>query len=129
MMQRFIELGRGYSDLYELLEIINRNKDRVRAFVQLDVEIGTAKKTSLAVVLDETSAGHFMPIYICLEGIPQPEETPNARFNLFKEQSEELGIPIKQLAVKPSTVFNEKELYYQYLIGILRLNRIIPPLS
>jgi hypothetical protein len=33
------------------------------------------------------------------------------------------------MTVKPSTMFAEKELYFQHLIGILRMNRLIPPLQ
>lgn len=36
MIQRFIELGEGYSDLYELLEIAKTNKDRVSHMLQFE---------------------------------------------------------------------------------------------
>ncbi|KMK77096.1 DUF7147 family protein [Alkalihalobacillus pseudalcaliphilus] len=129
MLQRFIELGNGYSDLYELLEIAKRNDDRILAIIQLNTVIESREKTSLAVVLKPAKEGKFLPIYICLEGIPNPEVTPNERFRLFQSLSEELAIPIQSLDVKPSETFNEKALYYQYLIGILRLSRILPPLG
>ena len=98
LIQRFIELGEGYSDIYELIELTK-------------------------------AQSNFQPIYICREGIPNPEITPNKRFEMFESLSEELGKKIISLQVKPSDLFSEKELFYQHLIGILRMNRYLPPLS
>lgn len=36
MIQRFIELGEGYSDLYELLEIAKTNQERVTHMLQFE---------------------------------------------------------------------------------------------
>jgi hypothetical protein len=81
------------------------------------------------VVLKPTDPGKFQALYICREGIPNPHMLPNKRFDLFAQTAESLGKQIIELTVKPSDIYNEKELYYQYLIGILRLNHYILPLQ
>ncbi|OLO40775.1 methylthioribose kinase [Alkalihalophilus pseudofirmus] len=129
MLQRFIELGEGYSDLYELIEIAKSNQNRLHYLIRLDSTIDGQKVTSLVVALKPVEPGNYMPLYICREGIPQPEWKENKRFTLFETISNELNQEIVQLEVKPSTSFNEKTLYYQYIIGVLRMNHFIPPLK
>lgn len=128
LIQRFIELGEGYSDIYELIELAKVNQHRLLHMMAYHSTINKREVTSLVVVLKPSATGDFQPLYICREGIPNPNITPNKRFDLFKETADDLGKEIIQLGVKPSHQFSEKELYYQYLIGILRLNHYIPPL-
>ena len=129
MIQRFIELGEGYSDIYELIEIASSQKERIAFFLELQTAVNNRDVVSLAVILKPTDPGGFQPIYICREGIPDPEATPNKRYDLFKEMAEKCGKNIIRLQIKPSSLFADKELYYQHLIGILRMNRYLPPLS
>ncbi|WP_019242428.1 MULTISPECIES: DUF7147 family protein [Bacillus] len=129
MIQRFIELGEGYSDLYELIEIGKANKERITYLLALETTINEKEVVSLAIILKPTDPGNFQPIYICREGIPNPKITPNKRFALFQELVNQLDKTIIHLNVKPSHFYNEKELYYQHLVGILRMNRYLPPLS
>ncbi|OCA83933.1 DUF7147 family protein [Pseudobacillus wudalianchiensis] len=129
MIQRFIELGEGYSDIYELLEIARNNPHRLTHMIAFHSSAGDRSMTSLAIVLSPTDPGEFQPIYICREGIPYPHRTPNKRFDLFKETAEVLNRPIIEMDVKPSSAFTETELYFQYLIGILRLNHLLAPLG
>lgn len=129
MIQRFIELGEGYSDIYELIELTKAQSNRVTFLLSLQSTVKKREVVSLAVILKPTDPGNFQPIYICREGIPNPEITPNKRFEMFEQLSEELGKNIITLQVKPSELFSEKELFYQHLIGILRMNRYLPPLS
>lgn len=129
MIQRFIELGEGYSDLYELIEISNAQKERVIFLLELQTKINNKEVVSLAVIMKPTDPGKFQPIYICREGIPNPDSTPNKRYELFKDLAASLEKNIIRLEVKPSSIFPEKELFYQHLIGILRMNRYLPPLS
>ncbi|WP_449539899.1 DUF7147 family protein [Ferdinandcohnia sp. Marseille-Q9671] len=129
MIQRFIELGEGYSDIYEILELIRGNRHRVSKLFAFHTTIGDKQVTSIAVAFIPTNPGNFQAIYICREGIPNPEFTLNKRYTLFAEVANELDMKIISLEVKPSTMFNEKELYYQHLIGILRMNRYIPPMQ
>ncbi|WP_019152909.1 DUF7147 family protein [Robertmurraya massiliosenegalensis] len=129
MIQRFIELGEGYSDIYELIELAKANKERLLHMMAYHTVINNREVSSLVVVLKPTTPGDFQPLYICREGIPNPNIKPNKRYELFQEAAHELNKEIIQLEVKPSLQFSEKELFYQYLIGILRMNHYIPPLS
>jgi hypothetical protein len=129
MIQRFIELGEGYSDIYELLELAKSNQHRLSHMMALHTEIKGKKVTSLVVVLRPTNPGDFQALYICREGISNPHVIPNKRYDLFHKTAIDLQKTIIEITVKPSTQFAETNLYYQYLIGILRLNHYIPPLK
>lgn len=129
MIQRFIELGEGYSDIYELIELAKANRHRLVHMMALNTVVMERPVTSLVVILEPTDPGKFQALYICREGIPNPSVTQNKRYDLFLHTAEELGKQVIQLSVKPSTIFHEKELYYQHLIGILRLNHYIKPLQ
>ncbi|WP_223595971.1 DUF7147 family protein [Neobacillus bataviensis] len=129
MIQRFIELGEGYSDLYELIELAKANQHRLQLMMALHTKIEDKEVSSLVVGLKPTDPGKFQALYICREGIPNPNYTENKRYNLFAQTARELGKEIYQLSVKPSSLFHEKDLFYQYLIGILRLNHYIVPLQ
>ncbi|NHM29674.1 DUF7147 family protein [Neobacillus terrae] len=129
MIQRFIELGEGYSDIYELIELAKSNPNRIQYMMALHTTIEKRELTSLAIILKPTDPGKFQPIYFCREGIPNPVHLPNKRFDLFSETARTLGKEIYELSVKPSVIFSENELYYQYLIGILRLNHFLAPLQ
>jgi hypothetical protein len=129
MIQRFIELGEGLSDIYELMESARHNKDRVQHLMAFHTIIKDRPVTSLGVVMKPTTEGKFQAIYFCREGIPNPNMMANKRYSLFEQTAEELEKTIIQMDVKPSTLFPEKELYYQHLIAILRLNHYILPLQ
>ncbi|WP_100330806.1 DUF7147 family protein [Bacillus xiapuensis] len=129
MIQRFIELGEGYSDLYELMEIAKSNQHRLTHMLALHTAAEDRAMTSLVVILAPTSPGDFQPLYICREGIPHPEHSASQRFNLFLQAAKALNKEIIQLEVKHSKNFAEPALYYQYLMGILRLHHYIPPLN
>ncbi|MCR8872026.1 methylthioribose kinase [Bacillus sp. AFS026049] len=129
MIQRFIEIGQGYSDIYELLEVGRNQKHRVARLLAMHTTINDKKVTSLVIVMEPTDPGKFQPLYICREGIPNPHATKNKRYELFENLAEELDRPIIEIEVKPSALFAEIELYYQHLIGILRMNRYLPPLG
>ncbi|MFC7061320.1 DUF7147 family protein [Halobacillus seohaensis] len=129
MIQKFIELGEGYTDIYEIVELGNRMPDRINHSIAFYSEKSGQSVASLALIMKPTSQQKFQPIYICREGIPNPHEKPNKRFDLFKEMSEKAEITITEFTVKPSSIFPETELYYNYLIGILRTNKILTPLS
>ena len=129
MIQRFIELGEGYSDLYELIETARANEHRMMHLMAIHTKINEKDVSSLIVVLKPTNPGKFQALYVCREGIPNPHVLKNKRFDMFAEMAAEMGKTIIEFDAKPSTMFAEKELYYQYLIGILRLNHYIPPLQ
>ncbi len=124
MIQRFIELGEGYSDLYELLEIMETNKDRISQLLCLKVKKEDKMYASLVAVLHPASEVKFQPLYICREGVPYPSK----RIDLFEAKAAQLNKEVITFDVKPSTDFAETELFFHYLTGILRLNYLIPPL-
>ncbi len=128
MIQRFIELGEGYSDIYELMELARSNKDRLQHLIMLHTVKNERNVSSFVAVMKPTNPGDFQALYICLEGIPNHKFQPNKRASLFQEVAKELDKEIIQFDVKPTETFAEKELYFQYLIGILRLNHYIPAL-
>ncbi|WP_042471631.1 DUF7147 family protein [Bacillus ndiopicus] len=126
MIQQFIELGQGYGDVFELCELINTNKARIhRTFVFTSQKEGKTY-ASLAVALQPAQESKFMPIYICREGIPYNEEKPTQRLEIFKQSVQHVNQQLHYLEVKHSADFTETALFYQYLIGILRLNHYIP---
>ncbi|MGM0844478.1 MAG: DUF7147 family protein [Bacillota bacterium] len=129
MIQRFIELGEGYSDIYELIELAHYNEPRMLHFMAFHTVVKERPVTSLAIVLKPAGESKFQPIYICREGISDPNHLPSKRYQLFEEAAKAQGREVIQMDVKPSSVFAEKILYYQHLIAILRLNHYIPPLQ
>lgn len=130
IQQRFIELGEGYSDIYELLELMKTNKDRLFMTYLFSSADGQAEKLSFAAsFLPANEDSHFMPIYICREGITLTAGKPSRRLDLFNGLAEELGKPPVRVEVKHSTQFAENDLFYQYIIGVLRLNHLLPPLQ
>ncbi|GER68182.1 hypothetical protein BpJC7_23320 [Weizmannia acidilactici] len=129
MQQRFIELGNGYTDLFELIELAKVNKHRLQGMLALHTITGGKAVTSPVLVLKPTDPGEFQPLYICLEGIPDPRIQQNKRYSLFAETAADLNMEIVELEVRPSTSFTDKTLFYQYLIGILRMNKLIAPLT
>ncbi|WP_342472907.1 methylthioribose kinase [Metasolibacillus sp. FSL H7-0170] len=126
MIQQFIELGQGYGDVFELCELLNTNKARIhRTFIFTSKKEGKMY-ASLAVALQPAQESKFMPVYICREGIPYNEEKLAQRLEIFKQASAQANQQIHYLEVKHSSSFTETTLFYQYLIGILRLNHYIP---
>lgn len=126
MIQQFIELGQGYGDVFELCELIQTNKERMhRAFIFTSQKDGK-NYASLAIALQPAGESKFMPIYICREGIPYNVEKPNQRLQLFEQACQQTGHELHVLDVKHSSTFTETSLFYQYMIGILRLNHYIP---
>ncbi|AJD90886.1 methylthioribose kinase [Jeotgalibacillus malaysiensis] len=128
MIQRFIELGEGYADVYELLDLIKYNKDRAMRLAVFHTVLKDKKVVSPALIMNKTEIGNFQAIYISTEGIPDLD-TPSERLRLIESAAEHADIPIVHLEVKPSIAFGEKELYFQHLVGILRMNHYIPPLT
>ncbi|MCT2538080.1 methylthioribose kinase [Aquibacillus koreensis] len=125
MIQKCIELGEGYADIYELIELAKRMPERIEHFVAIHTTKEKKQVTSLALVMKPTREGNFQPIYICLEGIPTPDSKKSKRYDLFENVAQEYSKQIKSLTVKPSNIFHERSLYYQHLIGILQMNHLV----
>lgn len=126
MIQQFIELGQGYGDVYELCELIKTNEARFQHAFIFTSNKHDHHYASLAVAFKPVGESKFMPIYICREGIPFNSEKRAKRIELFEEAVHALGKQPNILEIKHSSFFSEEKLFYQYLIGILRLNHYIP---
>jgi hypothetical protein len=123
--QRFIELGEGLGDVFELCELIRTNSGRLhRAFIFTTGESGIL---SPAVAFDPAGEGSFMPIYICREGIRSGSKE-SARVTRFREAAAEAGTIPVTVEVRPSKDFSDRDQYFRHITGILRLNHLIPPL-
>lgn len=127
MIQQFIELGQGYGDVYELCELIKTNEKRFHnAFIFISNK-GDAKVASISIAFKPVGESKFMPIYVCREGIPYNPEKPSKRLEIFEEALKEFGKKAIPMEIKHSSYFSETVLFYQHLIGILRMNHFIPP--
>ncbi|MCM3610719.1 methylthioribose kinase [Planococcus sp. MERTA32b] len=126
MIQRFIELGEGYGDIYELRELMMTNRSRfMHGFVFVSKDMDGKTVLSVAAAFKPAEQGNFMPLYICREGIPENSK----RLELFEEAVKELGgLPIF-MDVKHSTVYADRKFYFSHLISVLRLNHYIPPMQ
>ncbi|MFC7372052.1 methylthioribose kinase [Fictibacillus iocasae] len=125
MIQKFIELGEGYSDLYELIELGRTSKHRISTLLCLHTKKEEREYASVIITLHPASEGKFLPLYICREGIP----VGSKRYSLFMDFAAEIEQDPIVFDVKHSSEFAEKELYFHYLTGILRLNYLLPPLQ
>lgn len=129
MIQQFIELGQGYGDVYELCELIRTNKNRFQnAFIFISQK-DEQKVASIAVAFKAVGDSNYMPIYVCREGIPYNPEKPSKRLELFEEALNEINQKAIPMEIKHSSIYSETTLFYQHLIGILRMNRFIPQLE
>ncbi|MCK1996276.1 hypothetical protein SAMN04487786_1495 [Paenisporosarcina quisquiliarum] len=128
MIQRFIELGEGYGDIYELCELARVNKDRIHQAFIFSSTKDNIRYFSIAIALKPVNTANFFPIYICREGIVETQQE-SKRLTTFKEALAELSIEPIKVDIKHSSIYVDVNLYYQYIIGILRLNHLIPPLQ
>lgn len=127
--QRFIELGEGYVDVYELCELMKTNAHRFHNAFIFAAPVSNGYALTLAVALQPASESNFMPIYVCREGIIQTDDVKSKRRRLFEEAVERLDATPIYIELKNSSEFSDRELYYQYVTGILRLNHLLPPLQ
>ncbi|WP_271852953.1 DUF7147 family protein [Planococcus maritimus] len=126
MIQRFIELGEGYGDIYELRQLMDSNKERfMHGFVFVSKTKNGHPVVSVAAAFRPAQEGNFMPIYLCREGIPDGSK----RLAVFEETVKQLGHEPIHMDVKHSSQYADTKLYFGHLIAILRLNHYIPPMQ
>lgn len=128
MIQRFIELGEGYGDVFELCELARTNQARIHHAFRFVSSKEDKKRVSLAVAFKPAGDVPFYPVYICREGI-QDSTPATGREQAFLDTCHDLHITPITLEVKHSSEFGSLEHHYQALIAILRLNHLLPPLS
>ncbi|WP_078391601.1 DUF7147 family protein [Shouchella patagoniensis] len=121
MIQRFIELGEGYADYFELIELTKNNASRIHSCIQLEAG---ENKVSLAVALSPPTDTRFMPIYLCCEGLHKNSK----RISQFEELATSLGHHVHVICVQEKSSFYDRALYNQYLLGLLRMQHILPPM-
>ncbi|AIC94940.1 MULTISPECIES: DUF7147 family protein [Shouchella] len=123
MNQRVIKLGNGYADFFELMELAVTNQSRLIACFQLET---LDDRISLGIVLKPAKhPSTFMPIYLCLEGFKRDSK----RVHQFQEFANQEGHTLHTVAVKPLNLFYDDEQYARYLIGLLRSQRVLPPMG
>ncbi|MCM3637980.1 methylthioribose kinase [Sporosarcina luteola] len=129
LQQYFIELGEGYGDVYELMELIETNQHRLLRTFIFSSKTNGGQAISLAAAFRPARNSNFMPVYICREGISQIGESKSKRRLLFEETSLQQGQEPIFIGLKHSSEFADTKLFYQYITGILRLNHLVPPLQ
>jgi hypothetical protein len=129
LQQYFIELGEGYGDVYELMELMKTNQHRLHRTFIFSSNTKDRQAISLAAAFHPAGDSNFMPIYICREGITQTGESKSKRRLLFEESSIKNGQEPIYISLKHSSEFADTKLFYQYITGILRLNHLVPPLK
>ncbi|MCG7338758.1 hypothetical protein MHZ36_05595 [Staphylococcus sp. ACRSN] len=129
MKQSFIKLGEGLTDLFEFNTLIEYNHQRIDHIVYFHTPNSKQQFSSVAIIMEPTSGQHFQAMYIMLNALNYPYPKSNKKFELINQQAEKFGIGIKGVDVKPPETFHDIELYYSYLISVLRLQRWIPPLQ
>ncbi|ALS76791.1 methylthioribose kinase [Planococcus rifietoensis] len=126
MIQRFIELGEGYGDIYELRQLMESNQERfMHGFVFVSKTKDGHPVVSVAAAFQPAQEGNFMPIYLCREGVPDGSK----RLAVFEDAVKQLGHEPIRMDVKHSSQYADTKLYFGHLIAILRLNHYIPPMQ
>lgn len=128
MKQAFISLGEGYSDIFELEQLMKYNHQRTECLLLLHTTLEKEPMTSVVLIMEPTQDGKFQAMYSIFEGIKYPYPESNKRIDLIKSWAENYQITVKEFDVKSKIHFYEDSLYHQYLVGVLRLQRIIKPM-
>lgn len=129
MIQQFIELGQGYGDIYELCELIKTNENRFHHAFTFISSKDDKQYCSFAVAFKPVGDSKFMPIYICREGIPYSADKKSQRLEIFEQAVAITGKQPHEVVIKHSSEFANTSIFYQHLIGILRMNRYLPQMS
>lgn len=119
-MQKYIELGRGYAEIFELEQLIQYNKSRIDKAILLTH--GDEAATFLLIM--QPARDHFQAIYTIYRGISVSGE--QKKLNLVKGWLDAADIQFIQFDTKSPEEFYESDQYYQYITGILRLNHLVP---
>lgn len=127
MKQTFIPLGSGLSDLFEFEQLMKYNYERIHCLLFLHTTLEVEPKTSCILIMQPAN-DKFQAMYSIFECIKYPYDGPSKKYELLKCWANTYGIDIKEHEIKSKQHFYEDELYYQYLTGVLRLQRIIPPM-
>ncbi|WP_020008743.1 DUF7147 family protein [Salinicoccus albus] len=122
-MQKFITLGEGYGEIFELESLINHNYTRVEKSLFLH----TDNHPSTFLLVMKPVRGNFQAIYTLYMGIPY-RDGEGRKYNMIRQWCEEKNIPVIELSTRNPDDFYEREQFYQYMTGVLRLNHLLRPL-
>ena len=64
-----------------------------------------------------------------LNALKYPYPNSNKKFEMINEQAQSYDIPIVGIDVQPPNAFHMNDLYFKYLISVLRLQNWIPPMQ
>ena len=79
--------------------------------------------------MNPTSENHFQAIYIMINALKYPYPDGNKKFDIINSKAEKYDVPVVGIDVQPPETYHDLELYFNYLISVLRLQRWIPPLQ
>jgi len=122
-VQKFILLGNGYSEIFELQALIQYNHARIDKAVFIHHE----DAPSTFVLIMKPVKKNFQALYTILRGLRKGHE--GEMYRIISTWLDEKNIQKIDMSSRDPEDFHEEELYYQYIIGVLRLNHIIPPLQ
>ncbi|ARJ14287.1 MULTISPECIES: DUF7147 family protein [Staphylococcus] len=129
MKQSFIVLGEGLTDLFEFLTLIDYDHARVDKIMYFHTPESEKQQSSVALVMQPTEGHHFQAMYIMLNAMSYPYPESNKKFQMINEKAEQYNIQTIGVDVQPIEAFHDLDLYFKYLISILRLQNWIPPLQ
>ena len=122
-MQKFILLGNGYSEIFAVQALIEYNHTRIDKAVFIHHE----DAPSTFVLIMKPVEKNFQALYTILRGLRKGHE--GEMYNIICKWLDDKNIQKIDMSSRDPRDFHEEELYYQYIIGVLRLNHIIPPLQ
>lgn len=127
MKQTFIPLGTGLSDLFEFEQLMKYNHERIHCLLFLHTTLEAEPKTSCILIMNPAQ-NKFQAMYSIFECIKYPYQGQSKKYEMLKNWAQQYDINVLEHEIKSKKHFYEDALYYQYLTGVLRLQRIIPPM-
>lgn len=122
-MQKFILLGNGYSEIFELKALIDYNQARIDKALFIHHE----DAPSTFVLVMKPVEKNFQALYTILRGLRKGHE--GEMYKLINSWLATHDIQSIDMSSRDPQDFHEEELFYQYITGVLRLNHLIPPLN
>ncbi|MGD3154406.1 hypothetical protein ACMG5R_02595 [Staphylococcus warneri] len=129
MKQSFIVLGEGLTDLFEFTTLIYYNHSRIDKIIYFHSPQTEKQLSSVAIVMQPTEGNYFQAMYMMMNAVKYPYPDSNKKFEMINNKAEAYDIPVLGIDVQPPEAFHDNDLYFNYLISVLRLQRWIPPLQ
>src|SRR5690625_1137873 len=123
-MQKFIRLGNGYADIFELEALIEYNRQRIKSGIYLHTE----DEPSTFVLVMAPVRGNFQALYTIYRGIPMTSKHQQ-KYKIINESLEKYNIQKVEMTTRTPDDFHDPEQYFQSMVDVLRLNHLLPPMS